>query len=73
MATKATAPGSTGFEDKPIEPKKKRYGPVLEAIHKVDRLMGKLTAQEQARVYLHLRDQFQPELSFLVPVPKQGA
>ena len=70
MKTMASKPGTTPFDEKP---KKKRYGPVLEAIHKVDRLMGKLTAQEQARVYLHLRDQFQPELSFLVPVPKQGA
>ncbi len=70
MASKS--PGSTGFEDPPVEPKKKRYTPVVSAIHAVDRIMGKLTAAEQAQVYLHLRNAFQPELSFAAPAPKQG-
>ena len=47
--------------------KKSRYSPLMQAIHELDRMMDKLPVDLQMQVYLYMRNQFQPELSFLVP------
>lgn len=61
---------STGFEEPAVVPKKKRYSPTMEAIHAVERTLAKLTPAEQKAVYLHLRNIWQPELSFFVVPPQ---
>lgn len=58
---------STPF-DQPA--KKKRYSEALTAIHAIERIMGKLTAHDRMTVYLHIRNGYQPELSF-VPLNKE--
>ena len=60
---KSTA-GNTPFDDPPapVATPIKRYSPVMECIHKTDRLLSKLTPQERMQVYQWLKLQYEPPL-----------
>ncbi len=58
---KSNQPETTTAEATKI-PGKKRYSAVMDTIHKMDRLLEKLTPQERMQVYLWFKNQYEPPL-----------
>ena len=53
---------TTPFDQPAVPVKKKRYSPQMTAVHKIDRILGDLSAVEQMYVYQHLKLTYEPPL-----------